>query len=312
MPVQTPIPVADRVHGFTYAIRNIVAEARKVEACRQEGPVPEHRRPDSVRVPAAAGRRGGAAARRCATAHNGYVPSPGIPEAREAVAQDWTRRGFPAHPDRVLITAGTSEGIELALTALVNPGDAVLVPSPTYPLYTAVLAKIGAVARVLPDRSRQRLAAGPRAPRAPDHAADARAGRHRSEQPDGRGLSGAHAAGADRPRRAARPGDPRRRGLRRSRLRRAGAAARQPRAGRGRSSRSRACRRRISRQAGARAGWSSGRNPRLDDLLAAHQEARRRAAVQQRADRSTRSRRRCSAIARTRTACARRSASARS
>ena len=96
---------------------------------------------------------------------NGYVPSPGISEAREAVAQEWTRHGFPAHPDRVLVTAGTSEGIELALTALVNPGDAVLVPSPTYPLYTAVLAKIGAEASVLPHRSRQRLAAGPRAPR---------------------------------------------------------------------------------------------------------------------------------------------------
>jgi aspartate/methionine/tyrosine aminotransferase len=44
----------------------------------------------------------------------------------------------------VLITSGTSEGIELALTAIVNEGEAVLVPSPTYPLYTAVLAKIGA------------------------------------------------------------------------------------------------------------------------------------------------------------------------
>ena len=47
-------------------------------------------------------------------------------------------------PDRVLITSGTSEGIELALTAIVNEGEEVLVPSPTYPLYTAVLAKIGA------------------------------------------------------------------------------------------------------------------------------------------------------------------------
>ena len=46
--------------------------------------------------------------------------------------------------DRVVITAGTSEGIELALTALAGPGDEVLVPAPTYPLYTAVLAKIGA------------------------------------------------------------------------------------------------------------------------------------------------------------------------
>jgi alanine-synthesizing transaminase len=75
---------------------------------------------------------------------NGYVPSPGIQPARDAVAEEWSGRGFPVSPDRVLITAGTSEGIELALTALANPGDRVLVPMPTYPLYTAVLAKIGA------------------------------------------------------------------------------------------------------------------------------------------------------------------------
>jgi aspartate/methionine/tyrosine aminotransferase len=47
----------------------------------------------------------------------------------------------------VCITAGTSEGIELALTAMVDEGGEVLVPLPTYPLYTAVLAKIGARAR---------------------------------------------------------------------------------------------------------------------------------------------------------------------
>jgi aspartate/methionine/tyrosine aminotransferase len=46
--------------------------------------------------------------------------------------------------DRVVITSGTSEGIELALTAIAGPGDDVLIPVPTYPLYTAVLAKIGA------------------------------------------------------------------------------------------------------------------------------------------------------------------------
>src|SRR4051812_4323425 len=51
---------------------------------------------------------------------------------------------MPLSPDRVIITSGTSEGIELALTALAESGDEVLVPSPTYPLYTAVLAKIGA------------------------------------------------------------------------------------------------------------------------------------------------------------------------
>ena len=49
-------------------------------------------------------------------------------------------------PDRVFITAGTSEGIELALSALVDAGGEVLVPMPTYPLYTAVLAKLDAQA----------------------------------------------------------------------------------------------------------------------------------------------------------------------
>jgi alanine-synthesizing transaminase len=52
---------------------------------------------------------------------------------------------------------------------------------------------------------------------------------------------------------------------------------------------------------GWRTGWLAvGRNPRLDDLLAAMKKTRRRAALQQRARRSTRSRRRCSAIALTR------------
>ena len=55
-----------------------------------------------------------------------------------------------------------------------------------------------------------------------DHAAHARAGRHRSEQPHRRDLSGGDPAHADRPRRAARPGAPRRRGVRRSRVRRSG------------------------------------------------------------------------------------------
>jgi alanine-synthesizing transaminase len=53
--------------------------------------------------------------------------------------------------DRVFITAGTSEGIELVLSALVDPGGEVLVPTPTYPLYTAVLAKLGA--RAVPYRT---------------------------------------------------------------------------------------------------------------------------------------------------------------
>ena len=79
--------------------------------------------------------------------HNTYGPSAGISAAREAVAAEYTRKGFPVASDRVFITAGTSEGIELTLGATIDPGGEVLVPMPTYPLYTAVLAKIDAHAK---------------------------------------------------------------------------------------------------------------------------------------------------------------------
>jgi alanine-synthesizing transaminase len=143
MPVASSISVASRVGRFSYAIRNIVAEARRVE---QSGRTVTYLNigdpiPFGFRTPAPLVE---AVTRALADGHNGYVPSPGIPAAREAVAAAWTTSGFPAAADRVLITGGTSEGIELALTALVDAGDSVLVPMPTYPLYTAVLAKIGA------------------------------------------------------------------------------------------------------------------------------------------------------------------------
>lgn len=137
------IRTAKRVDRFTYAIRNIVAEAKKVEAAgtkvrylnigdpNQFGFLTP---PHLIAAVDKAMRDG----------HNGYVASPGIVEAREAAAADFVARGVNVSADRVLITSGTSEGIELALTAIVDEGDEVLVPSPTYPLYTAVLAKIGA------------------------------------------------------------------------------------------------------------------------------------------------------------------------
>jgi alanine-synthesizing transaminase len=139
----TTIRTARRVDRFTYAIRNIVTEAKKVEQSgtsvrylnigdpNQFGfTTPVH----LIEAVAKAMRDG----------HNGYAPSPGIVEAREAVAADFVARGVRVSPDRVLITSGTSEGIELTITGIVDEGEEVLVPSPTYPLYTAVLAKIGA------------------------------------------------------------------------------------------------------------------------------------------------------------------------
>jgi alanine-synthesizing transaminase len=141
--IRASVPIAQRVRSFSYAIRNIVAEARRVEASGRTV------RYLNVGNPPAFGfgpppHLIAAVERAMRDGHNGYGPSPGIAPAREAVADEYTSRGWNVSADRVFITAGTSEGIELALSALVDPDDEVLVPMPTYPLYTAVLAKIGA------------------------------------------------------------------------------------------------------------------------------------------------------------------------
>ncbi len=139
----TSIPVAGRLTGFDYAIRSIVGEAHKVAASGRAvhylnigDPVlfgfktPPH----LVEAVERAMRDG----------HNGYTPAAGIAQAREAVAQEYTSRGVVISPDRVILTSGTSEGIELAICVIVDRDDEVLVPVPTYPFYTAVLAKLGA------------------------------------------------------------------------------------------------------------------------------------------------------------------------
>ncbi|MEP6643919.1 MAG: aminotransferase class I/II-fold pyridoxal phosphate-dependent enzyme [Acidobacteriaceae bacterium] len=73
---------------------------------------------------------------------NGYAPSPGIPSALTAIRHEAERKGITTVQD-VFVTNGVSETVDLCLTALLNPGDNILTPCPDYPLYSAVLAKLG-------------------------------------------------------------------------------------------------------------------------------------------------------------------------
>src|SRR5215831_1043199 len=75
--------------------------------------------------------------------HNGYAPSLGIEDAIEAVRAEAERKGI-LDIQSVFVTQGVSEAVDLCLTALVNPGENVLTPSPEYPLYSAILAKLDA------------------------------------------------------------------------------------------------------------------------------------------------------------------------
>jgi len=133
---------AARIQNVRYAIRNVVAEALKVERegreilyCNVGDPL----KFDFATPPHLVE----AVHKAMLDGHNGYAPSPGLMQAREAVAKDATARGFPGvSAEDVLITAGASEAIELTLTAMLDPGDALLLPSPGYPLYNAVAAKL--------------------------------------------------------------------------------------------------------------------------------------------------------------------------
>src|SRR2546422_5804036 len=77
----------------------------------------------------------------------GYAHSAGLWDARLAVAGYATALGAPTAPEQVLMTSGASEAADLVLTALVNEGDEVLLPAPGYPIYPAILNKLGAIAR---------------------------------------------------------------------------------------------------------------------------------------------------------------------
>jgi alanine-synthesizing transaminase len=82
-----------------------------------------------------------------------YVHEQGLLAAREAIARRDHARGIvDAHPERIWLGNGVSELIDLALRALLDPGDEVLVPSPDYPLWTASVLLNGGVAKHYPCR----------------------------------------------------------------------------------------------------------------------------------------------------------------
>jgi len=73
---------------------------------------------------------------------NGYAPSTGVREAVDAIRAEAERKSITSIQD-VFVTSGVSETVDICLAALLNPGENVLTPCPDYPLYSAVVAKLG-------------------------------------------------------------------------------------------------------------------------------------------------------------------------
>ena len=78
---------------------------------------------------------------------NGYAPSEGLPEAIEAIEKDARERQHISNIVGSYMGNGASECIDLAITALANPGENILLPSPTYPQYETITSRLSIEAR---------------------------------------------------------------------------------------------------------------------------------------------------------------------
>lgn len=78
----------------------------------------------------------------------GYVPAAGIPQLREALADDVSsRRAVRYTAENVAVQPGGKPVIGKFLQAVMNPGDEVLYPSPGYPIYESMIDYYGGVAK---------------------------------------------------------------------------------------------------------------------------------------------------------------------
>jgi aspartate/methionine/tyrosine aminotransferase len=85
--------------------------------------------------------------------YTGYTPAAGLLELREAITEHVsTSRGIEVHPDEVVVTPGAKPIIFFTLLALVNEGDEVIYPNPSFPIYESVINFVGATGVPLPLR----------------------------------------------------------------------------------------------------------------------------------------------------------------
>lgn len=80
-----------------------------------------------------------------------YTHSAGIESYREALAQFYTRRGLPLTAGEIIVTTGGSEAILMAMLAVCDRGDQIIVPEPYYANYNGFAAEAGV--EIVPVRS---------------------------------------------------------------------------------------------------------------------------------------------------------------
>ncbi|MEM2536606.1 MAG: aminotransferase class I/II-fold pyridoxal phosphate-dependent enzyme [Candidatus Bathyarchaeia archaeon] len=139
------VRVTERVRTIEYAIRDIIVYARalaktgrKIYYLNIGDPVAfDFDTPEHIKQALFEAIKGGA---------NAYSASEGLPELREAISEKEKRvNGVEVSADDIIVTSGISEGIQMVMAALVDVGDEVLLPGPTYPPYISYTRFFGGV-----------------------------------------------------------------------------------------------------------------------------------------------------------------------
>lgn len=127
-----------------YAIRDITFYARKLEKQGQKitylniGDPLQYgfHPPDNVKE---------ALIRAVKSEQNYYAASEGLLELRQAIARKEKAKGLLVSEDDIIVTNGVSEGLEMLMASIVEPGDEVLIPGPYYPPYASYVRLFGGV-----------------------------------------------------------------------------------------------------------------------------------------------------------------------
>ncbi|MAY05008.1 MAG: alanine aminotransferase [Euryarchaeota archaeon] len=138
------IPATQRSLNIEYAIRDVVVPATELEA--QGHSIIKLNIGDPIAYPGlpTPAHMVEAFTRALNDGRNGYSPSYGLPELRNAIAQDEKRKGWPATSDDVYVCHGVTEALQILFQATLEEGDQVLAPGPHYPPYMAYPQMYGA------------------------------------------------------------------------------------------------------------------------------------------------------------------------
>ena len=145
MKIISKIIPAERTKKITYAIRDIVIKAKALEAQGKkilylnigDPPIYDFETPLNLRKIVA--EKIMASNANAGLNVSTYCDSIGVFEAKEAIARNARKKKQIKNvtPEDVIMTTGASEAITLAIAALINPGDNIMLPCPGYPLYTS-------------------------------------------------------------------------------------------------------------------------------------------------------------------------------